>query len=199
MAVERARAGAEFCADLDFGHVLHQQRFHGGAKFQRQILNLLSVAHTADGSNRELFAATADNAATGVLHVLGDEAGQFAERHVNVGQRFGLGLNDELPFIAAALVDFGDARHGAQQGFDDVFLNFAQFDELFQLGGRFVGRVGTILDVVIKNFTQARADGRKFRTRAGRQFFQDALQTFSHKLAGAKNVRPVSEIQCDLR
>src|SRR5207244_2447302 len=83
-------------------------------------------------------------------------------------------------FTAAALVDFGDARHGAEQRFDDVFLNFAQFDELFQLGGRFVGRVGTILNVVIKNFAQAGADRGKFRTRAGRQFFQNALQTFSN-------------------
>ena len=130
---------------------------------------------------------------------MGDQVGQFAERHVHVREHVRLGLNDELLFVAAALVDFGDARHGAQKWLDDVFLDFAQFDQLLQFGGGFVCRVGAILDVVIKNFAQARADRSEFCRRARRQFFQNALQTLRHKLAGAKNVRAISEVQSNLR
>src|SRR5439155_12795002 len=83
-------------------------------------------ADATNRANRELFSAPADDAAARVLNVLGDKVGQFAERHIHVGERFRLGLNDELLFVAAALVDFGDARHGAQKWLDNVFLDLAQ-------------------------------------------------------------------------
>ena len=113
--------------------------------------------------------AAADDAAAGVLDVLRDEVGQFAERHAHFGERVGLGLNDELLFVSAALVDFGDARHGAQQRLDDVFLDFAQLDQLLQFRRRFVRRVGTVVDVVVEDFAKAGADRRELGQRARRQ------------------------------
>ena len=152
-----------------------------------------ALLHAADGADGELLAAAADDAAAGVLDVLRDELGQFAERHAHVCQRVGLGLDDELLFVAAALVDFGDARHGAQQRLDDVFLDFAQLHQLLQLGRRLVRRVGAILDVVVKNLAQAGADGRELGQAPGGKLFQHTLQPLGDELARAVNVRAVLE------
>ena len=84
------------------------------------------------------------------------------KRHAHLGQRIGFGLNDELLFVTAALVDFGDAWHSAKQWLDDIFLDFAQLDQLIQFRRGFVLRVGTVIDAVVKNFPEARADRREF-------------------------------------
>ena len=68
----------------------------------------------------------------------------------------GLRLNDELPFVSAALVDVGNARNGAQQRLDRVFLNFAQLEQLLRLACGFCCRAGLVGDVVVKNFAQDR-------------------------------------------
>src|SRR5204862_6638451 len=102
----------------------------------------LGVIHVADRANSELLAPAADDSAAGILDVLPDEIGQFAERHAYRFERFRLWLDDELALLAAALIDFRNARHDPQQGLDDVLLDFGQLEELFQFVGRFIGRTG---------------------------------------------------------
>ena len=199
VAVERGRAGAEFGAGLYLGHVLDEERLDAGAEFERQVGDVLRIVHAAHGADGELFGAAADDAAAGVLDVLRDEVGQFAESHAHFGQRIGLGLNDELLFVAAALVDFSDARHGAQQRLDDVFLDFAQLDQLLQFGRRFVLCVGAVVDAVVEDFPKARADRREFGQRARRQSFQHTLQALGHELARAVDVGAVLELDRHLR
>ena len=125
--------------------------------------------------------------------------GQLAERHADFRQRVRLGLNDVLFLVAAALVNFRDARHGAKQRLDGVFLDFAKFDELLQLGRGLVRSVGAILDVVVKNLAEARADGSEFRQRASRELFEHSLQTLGNQLTGAVNVCAVLELKSHLR
>ena len=62
-----------------------------------------------------MFRATVDDAAAGILDVARDQLRQITERHAHGGQRFGIGLHDELLFVATAPIDFRDAWHNAQQ------------------------------------------------------------------------------------
>ena len=199
VAVERGRPGAEFGPGLYFGHVFDEERRDAGAKFERQIGNVLRIVHATHGADGELFTATADDAAAGILNVLRDNVGQFTERHAHIGQRIGFGLHDELLFVAAALVDVRDARHSAEQRLDDVFLDFAQLDQLLQFGRRFILCVGPIIDAVVEDFSQARADGREFGKRARRQLFQHTLQTLGNKLACPVDVCAILKLDRHLR
>ena len=79
VTVERGRAGAEFGPGLYFGHIFDQKRLHAGAKFQRQIGDVFRIVHAAHGADGELFRAAVDDAAAGILDVLRDKVGQFAE------------------------------------------------------------------------------------------------------------------------
>ncbi len=199
MAVERGRAGAEFGPGLYFGHIFDEKRLDAGAEFERQVGDVLRIVHATHGADGELFSAAADDAAAGILDVLRDKVGQFTERHAHVGERIGFGLDDELLFVSAALVDFGDARHSAEQRLDDVFLDFAQLDQLLQFRRRFILCVGAVIDAVVEDFAKARADGREFGQRARRQLFQHTLQPLGHELARAVNVRAILELDRHLR
>ena len=110
---------------LYFGHVFDEERRDASPEFERQIGNVLRVVHPTHGADGELLTTAADDATTRILNVLRDQVGQFTEGHAHVGQRIGFGLHDELLFVAAALVDFRDARHSAEQRLDDIFLDFA--------------------------------------------------------------------------
>ena len=84
VAVERGRAGAEFGSGLYLGHVFDEQRLDAGAEFERQVGDVLRVVHATHGADGELLGAAADDAAAGILDVLRDEVGQFAESHAHV-------------------------------------------------------------------------------------------------------------------
>ena len=86
VAVERGRAGAELGSGPYFGHVFDKKRRDAGAEFERQIGDIFRIVHAAHGADGELFGAAADDAAAGVLDVLRDKAGQFAESHAHLGQ-----------------------------------------------------------------------------------------------------------------
>ena len=50
-----------------------------------------TLLHAADGADGELLAAAADDAAAGILDVLRDQVGQFAESHAHSASASGLG------------------------------------------------------------------------------------------------------------
>ena len=199
MAVERGRAGAELGSGPYFGHVFDKKRRDAGAEFERQIGDIFRIVHAAHGADGELFGAAADNTAACILNVLRDKVSQFVETHAHLGQQIGFGLNDELLFVAAALVDFSDARNGAKQRLDYVFLDFAQLDQLLQFRHRFILRVGTVIHGVVKDFPQARADRREFGSRARRQALQYSLKALGYELARAVDVSPVLKLDRHLR
>ena len=199
LSVERGRAGAELGAKLHFRHVLDEQRLDAAGEFHRQVRNVLDRLDAADRADGELLAATVDDAASGVLDVLPDEVGQFAERKVHRHQRLGLGLDDELFLVAAGLVDLGDARHGAQERLDGVLLDFAQRDELLHLCCGLVGGISAVVHAVVEDFAETGRDGRELGERAGGQPFQHALQPLGHELAGAIDVGAVLELKGHLR
>ena len=152
VAIEGRRPGAELGPGLYLGHVFDQKRLDPGAEFERQVGDIFRVIHAAQSADGELLSAAADDAAACILDVLRDKVGQFAESHAHLGQRIGFGLDDELLFVAAALVDFGDARHSAKQWLDHIFLDFAQLDQLLQFRRGFIFRVGTVIRRCSKKF-----------------------------------------------
>ena len=199
VAVERGGAGAEFSAELNLGHVLKENRLRARAEFHGKIRDVLDRLHATDGANRELLAAPVDDAAASVLDVLRDERREFAEGEVAFDERRGLRLDDVLLLVAAGAVDLSDAGDGAEERLDDVFLEFAQDDELFKFGRGFLLRFSTIVHAVVKNLAKARADGCEFREDAGGQEFERALQALGDELARAVDVGVVFELKRDLR
>ena len=199
VAVERRRPGAELRSGLYFGHVFDEQRLDAAPNLSGRLAMSSALFTRLTARMVSCFAPRLMMPPPAFSTFCADEFGQFAERHAHCGERVGLGLNDELLFVAAALVDFGDARHGAEQRLDDVFLDFAQLDQLLQFRRRFVRRIGAVLDVVVKNFAEAGADRREFGQSTRRQSFQHALQPLGDKLARAIDVRAVLELQRHLR
>ena len=125
VTVQRRRARAKLCANIDNRHVFDQQRLHGRTKLQRQFFNFLRRRDATNGADRELLRAAIHNSATGVLYVLRNKVGQLTKGHVHPREPFRLRVNHELLFVAAAFIDLGNARHGSEQRFDRVFLDFA--------------------------------------------------------------------------
>ena len=162
VAVERGRAGAELRSGLHFGHVFDEQRLHAGAEFERQVGDVLGVVHAAHGADGELLSPRLMMPPPAFSTFCATRSASSLNVMPTCVERIGLGLDDELPLVAAALVDFRDARHGAEQRLDDVFLDFAQLDQLLQFRRGFVRRVGAVLDAVVENFAEAGADGREF-------------------------------------
>ena len=199
VAVERGGAGAEFGAELNLGHVLEENRLRARAEFHGKIRDVLDRLHATDGANRELLAAAVDDAAASVLDVLCDERREFAEGEVAFDERRRLRLDDVLPLVAAGAVDLSDAGDGAEKRLDDVFLEFAQDDELFNFSRGFLLRFSTIVHAVVENLAEARADRCEFWEDAGGQEFERALQAFGDELARAVDVGVVFELQRDLR
>ena len=100
---------------------------------------------------------------------------QFVERQADARQSRRVGHDDDLLFVAAAGVDLRDARCGAEQRADDVFLNLLERHAAARSGvARLVRRVGRELDGVVEDLAQSRADGRKPGLQAGRQFLRRA-------------------------
>ena len=198
-AVERRSAGAKFRSRFHFGNVLNQNRLDRAAEPQRKLADFLRAVHAADGANRELLSTPADDPATRILSILRHEVRQIAEGHASGCQRLRPGLDHELPFVPAALVDLRDAGYRAQERLDGVFLDFAEFQKLIEFRRGLVRGVGAILDVVIKDFAETRADRRKLRGCARRQALQHTLQTFGDQLPRAIDIGAIPEIQRDLR
>ena len=199
VAVEGRGAGAEARSGFDVGHIPDQDRLHARAEFQGQGGDFLRVADPAHRANGELLAASADDAPARILDVLGDQVRQFAESHTHGFERAGLGLNHELPLVAAAAVDLRDAADAAQQGPDGVLLNLTQLDELLQFGGGLVRGAREVADAVIKNLSKAGADGRELRRSSRGQSLKHALQPFRSELTRAVDVRILAEVQGHLR
>ena len=146
-----------------------------------------------------MLAATTDDAAARVLHVVANDMREFAEGHAHTFECLGLWLHHELPLIAARTVDLGDARHGAQQRLDGVFLNLTQLQQLLLLAGRHVLRIGLVIDRVIEDLAQAGADRCEFWRGAFWQILHRGLQALGHELPCSVDVGVVLELQRDLR
>ncbi len=199
VTVQCRGAGAELRTERDLGHVLHLQRGHGGAELYRQVADFVPGRHPAHRPDGELLAVAADDAAARVLDVLLDDLRQLAEGHADTLQRLGLRLDHVLLLVAAARVDLGDARHRAEQRLDGVFLDLGQLHELLQLARRLVGRIRLVLNVVVEDLAQTRADRRELRRGTGRQLFDRILESLGNELPGAIDVGAVHELQRDLR
>src|SRR5439155_15827435 len=124
------------------------------SELHRQFSDFLERSDTTHATNDELLETGVDDAAPGILNVLANDAGKFTHGQARVAQLVELGLHDNLLYMAAVSVDFGNARHGAKLRFDGVFLDLQEFHELCLARGRRVGRARRVIHRVVTHFAE---------------------------------------------
>ena len=108
-------------------------------------------------------------------------------------------MDDDLPLVAAAGVDFGETGRLAEQRLDLEILNQLQLHQLRLARGRLVRRGGGVVHAVIENLAESGGDGREFGRETGGQILGHRLQTLAHELAHPQQVHMVVENHRDLR
>ena len=207
LAVHGGCARAQHVANTHGGKISHGQRPHAAGELHRQRTDGFGLHHLGIGAHHQPAPAQRDGAATGIIGIGGNGAGQFGRRHPGGRQLCQVRLDHILAFQPADAVHFGDAGDLSQHWDNDIFLGFGQGHQMFVLGaGRLqasVMRLGVRRVIpfqrVIENLAQPGGDRCQLRRRTGRQCRHRSRQPFVHHLAGAHHIGAVFIQQGHLR